>query len=116
MIAINRQSNRTLFLIFKAIQDGGNGDKAKAHQEAEEALNALDNIHRAEADAEYGKWKNWYRGDWLTGVARTREIVETFAKFLDDPSTPLPQPFLWNGWEGYYHIMHYEGDRSADVK
>ena len=22
--------------------------------------------------AEYGKWKNWYRGDWLTGVYRTQ--------------------------------------------
>jgi hypothetical protein len=116
MIAINRESNRTLFLISKAIQDATNGDRAKAHQEAEEALTALDNIHRAEADAEYGKWKNWYHGDWLTGVPRTREMVETFAKFLDDPSTPLPQPLLWNGWEAYYHIMHYEGDRSADVK
>jgi hypothetical protein len=115
MIAINRESNRTLFLISKAIQDATNGDSAKAHQEAEQALVALDNIHRAEADAEYGKWKNWYHGDWLTGIPRTREIVETFAKFLDDPTTSLPQPLLWNGWEGYYHIMHYEGDRSADV-
>jgi hypothetical protein len=25
-------------------------------------------------------------------------------------------PVLWDGWEAYYHIMHYEGDRSADVK
>jgi hypothetical protein len=116
MIAINRESNRTLFLISKAIQNAGNGDTAKAHAEAEEALGALDNIHRAEVDAEYGKWKNWYHGDWLTGVPRTRETVEVFAKFLDDPSTPLPQPLLWNGWEAYYHIMHYEGDRSADVK
>ena len=116
MIAINRESNRTLLLISKAIQDAESGDSAKAHQEAEEALSALDNIHRAEADAEYGKWKNWYHGDWLTGVPRTRELVEVFAKFLEDPSTPLPQPLLWNGWEGYYHIMHYEGDRSADVQ
>ena len=23
---------------------------------------------------------------------------------------------LWDGGEAYYHIMHYQGDRSADVK
>lgn len=28
----------------------------------------------------------------------------------------LSPPVLWDGWEAYYHIMHYEGDRSADVQ
>jgi len=23
---------------------------------------------------------------------------------------------IWDGWEAYYHIMHYEEDRSADVQ
>jgi hypothetical protein len=34
---------------------------------------------------------------------------------LDDPLSPLPSPLLWD-WEAYYHIMHYEGDRSVNVK
>ena len=72
-------------------------------------------VRQAEAGAEYGKWKNWYRGDWLTGVYRTRQIAETFLKFLSDPLTRLDPPILWNGWEAYYHIMRYEGDRTADV-
>ena len=116
MIAINRESNRILLLIAKAIQDAGNGQTAEARQAAGQALNALDQIHQAEVNAEYGKWKNWYRGDWLTGIYRTRETVQTFSAFLDDPLTHLSPPLLWNGWEAYYHIMHYEGDRSADVK
>jgi hypothetical protein len=43
-------------------------------------------------------------------------MLTTFDKFLDDPLTHLEPPVLADGWEAYYHIMHYEGDRSADVK
>lgn len=116
MIVINRESNRILYLVSKSIQDMDAGNKAKAHEDINQALAAFDAIHQAETAAEYGKWKNWYRGDWLTGVYPTRQIVETFSKYIDDPLTHLAPPLIWNGWEAYYHIMHYEGDRSADVK
>ncbi len=115
MIAINRESNRTLLLISKAIQDASQGDLTEARRETAEAKTALDEISQAQTSAEYGKWKNWYRGDWLTGVYRTRETVDIFSKFLDDPLTHLSPPIVWSGWEAYYHIMHYEGDRSVDV-
>ena len=65
--------------------------------------------------AEYGKWKNWYRGDWLTGVYRTHELVQDYANHLKDPMAKLPAPASWSGWEAYFHIMQYEGDRSVDV-
>ena len=116
MIAIQRHSNRMLFHIAKAIRDAENGDRPAAHNETSQALAALDDLQQAETAAEYGKWKNWYRGDWLTGVYRTRQMIEIFSKFLDDPLTHLAPPLLWDGWEAYYHIMHYEGDRSADVQ
>jgi hypothetical protein len=89
---------------------------SEARQEAHDALAAFDEIQRLESGAEYGKWKNWYRGDWLTGIYRTREMTQAFAKFLDDPLTHIVPPVIWDGWEAYYHIMRYEGDRSADVK
>jgi hypothetical protein len=116
MIAINRESNQILFLVSKAVREAEKGEKAQAHKDIEQALEAFDEIQRAEDAAEYGKWKNWYRGDWLTGIYRTRELVTIFSKFLDDPETHLAPPILWDGWEAYYHIMHYEGDRSADVQ
>ena len=115
MIAINRESNRILFLISKALQNAADGNKTQAHQEIDQALASFDEIQHAEEAAEYGKWKNWYRGDWLAGIYRTRQLVETFSKFLDDPETHITPPVLWDGWEAYYHIMHYEKDRSADV-
>ena len=115
MIAINRESNRILYLVSKAIQDAQAEQTAKAHEELTEALTAFREIEKSEAAAEYGKWKNWYRGDWLTGIYRTRELVQAMDKFIADPETHMAPPLVWDGWEAYYHIMHYEGDRTADV-
>ena len=115
MITINRESNRTLLLVARALQDADAGQAEKARAETAEALHALDAIQQSMAAAEYGKWKNWYRGDWLTGVRRTRELVQAYADHLQDPLAPLPAPVSWTGWEAYFHIMGYEGDRSVDI-
>lgn len=115
MIAINRQSNRMLLELSKAIQQAQRGDNTQARQSAAQAIQALDDIQPVEADAEYGKWKNWYRGDWLTGIYRTRQMLEVFSKFLSDPLTHLPPPLFWDGWEAYYHIMRYQGSRTVRV-
>jgi hypothetical protein len=115
MITINRESNRALMLVAKALQDDEAGQAAKARSEADDALHALDTIQQSMAAAEFGKWKNWYRGDWLTGVDRTRELVQDYADHLKDPMAKLPPPVAWTGWEAYFHIMEYEGDRSVDV-
>jgi Glycosyl hydrolase family 115 len=115
MITINRESNRALMLVAKSLEDAEAGENEKAEGEAGDALKALDRIQQSMAAAEYGKWKNWYRGDWLTGVARTRELVQAYADHLKDPMAPLPAPASWSGWEAYFHIMEYEGDRSVDI-
>jgi hypothetical protein len=88
---------------------------AHAQQEATEAKHALEQVRQAQAAAEYGVWKNWYRGDWLTGVYRTQQTLEDYIGCLKDPLARISPPIEWNRWEAYYHIMHYEGDRSADV-
>lgn len=116
MITINRESNRALGMVARAVEDDAAGDIAKAQNEAAEALHALDAVQAAMTAAEYGKWKNWYRGDWLTGVYRTRELVQAYANHLKDPMAKLPAPVSWTGWEAYFHIMEYEGDRAVDVR
>jgi asparagine N-glycosylation enzyme membrane subunit Stt3 len=115
MITINRESNWALLLVARALEDDAAGDTEKARTETGEALQALDSTQQSMAAAEYGKWKNWYRGDWLTGVYRTRELVQAYADHLKDPMAKLPAPAAWSGWEAYFHIMRYEGDRSVDV-
>jgi hypothetical protein len=115
MITINRESNHMLFELASSIKDADAGNTAKAETEAAAALRALDEIRSSMSAAEYGKWKNWYRGDWLTGVYRTHELVQDYANHLKDPMAKLPAPASWSGWEAYFHIMEYEGDRSVDV-
>ncbi|HWA96196.1 MAG TPA: glycosyl hydrolase 115 family protein [Terracidiphilus sp.] len=116
MIVINSESNRMLLHVAQSIKDYNTGDSPKAENEAQAALHSLDLIQNSMAKAEYGKWKNWYRGDWLTGVYRTRELVQDYANHIKDPMAKLPAPAAWTGWEAYFHIMEYEGDRSVDVR
>ncbi len=115
MITINRESNRMLLEVARAIEADHAGRHAEAETHAAQALRALDAIQASMSAAEYGKWKNWYRGDWLTGVYRTHELVQDYANHLKDPMAKLPAPASWSGWEAYFHIMQYEGDRSVDV-
>ena len=115
MITINRQSNAMLLDLARAMKDADAGDIAKAETEAGASLAALDDIQKSMAQAEYGKWKNWYRGDWLTGVYRTHELVQDYLNHLKDPMAKLPAPASWSGWEAYFHIMAYEDGRSVDV-
>ena len=115
MIAIGRESNRMLSLVAQAVQDAEAGKTEDSLARADQALAAFDEIFKNEKASEYGKWKNWYRGDWLTGIPRTRELLENFKAYLADPLSPMPPPINWANWEAYYHIMHYEGARSADV-
>ena len=116
MIAIGKESNRILALSAAAVQKAAAGDRNSARAAAQQALSAVEEIRKAESAAEYGKWKNWYHGDWLTNVNRTAELLSLFAGQMQDPLSPLPPPVRWEGWEAYHHIMQYEGDRTADVK
>jgi hypothetical protein len=115
MIAINRDSNRILYLVSAAVRDYRHGNTTAALTEARETRPAFDEIQRLESAAEYGKWRHWYRGEWLDGIRHTRSLVETFIRYLHDPMTTLPPPVIYGGWEGYYHIMRYEGHRTVDM-
>lgn len=115
MAAINRDSNRMLLDVSKAVEDLRADDRVAADDEAQEAIAALGHLEATRKKAEYGKWANWYHGDWLTGVYRTEQTANLFERYIRDPSVPVPPALDW-GWEAYYHILHYEGDRSVDVQ
>jgi hypothetical protein len=115
-IAINRDGNRMLWLVADAIQKMQHGDKAGAHRDVKDAQAAIAHIKQMERAAEYGKWQHWYRGEWLVAVDETHTMLDYFDRWIDDPMTTLPAPVISNSWQGYYHIMHYEGDKSADVR
>ncbi|MGH7997763.1 MAG: glycosyl hydrolase 115 family protein [Opitutaceae bacterium] len=116
MIAVNRDGNRILQLVSQAVAAFDAGDRARALEAAKATLPAFDEIARLEKEAEYGKWKHWYRGEWLDGIRHTRALVEDFIRYVDHPMMTLPPPVLSDSWQGYYHILHYEGDRTVNVR
>ncbi len=114
-IAMNRDGNRMLWLTSDAIKSVKEGNKSRAHGDVKEALARIAEIKQMEKGAEYGKWRNWYRGEWLVGVDETSQMLKYFDRWIDDPLTRLPTPVISNSWEAYYHIMHYEGLKETDV-
>jgi hypothetical protein len=114
MIAINRESNRMLLEFSRALMAEHAGDKPAAKAHIANARAAVARLKQQEAAAEYGKWKNWYAGDWHTNVAQSESHLASFDHWLDNPNAILP-PLSWSLWEAYYHIMHYQGDREVDV-
>lgn len=115
MTAINRNSNHILVLLSRSVSDLQNGNRDKARQEALATLADFDEIKRFQAQSEYGKWSHWWRGDWLVNINATRAMVDAYIRWLDDPNMTVPYPVFVNSWEGYYHILHYQGNRSIDV-
>jgi hypothetical protein len=115
MTAINRDSNHILLMVSRAVRDARAGNKTRAKEEALATLADFDEIKRFENASEYGKWQHWWRGEWLVGIGETRTAVEQFLKWLDDPAGTLPLPVQGSSWQGYYHILHYEGDKTVDL-
>lgn len=115
MIEINMDSNEMLLDVAKAIEAKDAGHSQQAIVEIHHAVEALARVKASEVKGEYGRWHNWYHGDWFTSVDRTEDALMQYEKFLRDPSTPVAPPIRWSDWEGYYHILHYEGDRTVDL-
>jgi hypothetical protein len=116
MIAINRDGVRILYRVGRAIRDYRHGEKAAALSEVRGTLTQFAQIRHMEQLDEYGRWKQWYRGEWLVGIRHTRALVVDFIRYLHDPTMTLPPPFLDNGWQGYYHNMQFEGNRTVNVR
>lgn len=115
MIAVNQEGNRMLLSLANAIQSAEAGETKDAVQSVIRAEEALAKVSRLERAAEYGKWRNWYRGDWLVGVPRTEEDLAGYERYLKDPMSPMLPPLIWSSWEAYYRILHYEAERTVDL-
>lgn len=116
MIEINLESTQMLLDVTNAIDAHDHHREQDAIASIRDAEAALSRARDGEGKAEYGRWKNWYHGDWLTGIPRTQAALKEYEDFLADSSAPVPAPIRWADWEAYFHILHYEGDRTVNVK
>jgi hypothetical protein len=102
--------------VAHSIQSDKAGQTKEAILQINAANDALTQLSRSERAAEYGQWKNWYRGDWVVGVSRTSEDLVVYERYLNAPLSPILPPLIWSSWEAYYRIMHYEADRTVAVQ
>jgi hypothetical protein len=117
MITINRESNRMLFEV--AQRDEGRCAWGR-HREGgrRSCRGACRRSIRFRLQCTRPNTASGRTGTAATGspacIAR-KELVQDYADHLKDPMAKLPAPAQWSGWEAYFHIMEYEGDRSVDV-
>lgn len=116
MLSFNRNGNAMLLAASRAVQAAKAGRTAEAHAQTDIAAAQIVEMQRNEVYGTYGKWKNWWRGDWLTDIGATGEWIATFKRWLDDPIGTTPIPVSQSDWKGYYHILQYQGNRSVDVR
>jgi hypothetical protein len=115
MIAANRNSAAMLIAIARASQAAKAGNKAAAHRQTDIAMAEVSTLLRYQSATATGKWRHWWRGEWLDGVRYTSELLSTFTRWIDDP-IETPSPEMSEEWKGYYRILRYEGGRSVDVR
>ena len=116
MILINRESNRALLEVARAIEDEQAGDPLKADLEINEALGSLGAVQ-----AIHGRGRVRQVEELVSRRLAYRRVSHAragadYANHLKDPMAKLPAPAAWTGWEAYFHIMEYEDDRSVDVR
>lgn len=71
------------------------GDFPRAFVYASQALWNYNDGLKAMNEAEHGKWRNFYRADWLTNVKSTIYSLDTLRRFLRMHGDS-PDFFLWN--------------------
>jgi hypothetical protein len=115
MVAVNRNSAAMLEAVCRAVTASQAGQSEEARKAANLAIAQIDELDRYKSFGTYGKWTHWWRGEWLTNIGATRKQLETFKAWLADPVGTTPMPTLDADWQGYYRILHYQGNRSVDV-
>lgn len=115
MVAVNRNSSAMLEAICRAVAASQDGHFDEARAEANRAIAQIDELDRYKSFGTYGKWTHWWRGELLTNIESTRRQLETYKAWLADPVATTPMPTIDADWQGYYRILHYQGNRSVDV-
>jgi len=113
MVTIHRENNRMLLDISKSIQDAQTGKMAEAQQEAR--MLAVSRRCPGARPPPRRKWKNGSR-DWLNRRVPHAADPRGVRGFLKGPPHHLAPTHCVERWMRTYHIMQYEGDRTADVQ
>ncbi|MCC6125978.1 MAG: glycosyl hydrolase 115 family protein [Pirellulales bacterium] len=102
-LQVHRQSLAMLDSYTQAIDAYAAGDKNKAAEEIDNALEAGEKLAAALRRAEYGKWAAWYQGEDFVGLDSTYDRLRCLKASLS--GEPVP-PIRAN--EGYPALYEYQ--------
>ena len=78
-------------LSLKAYFDG---DKKRAIEEMQAALDAMETVYATFHRAEPAKWQHWYRNECLVCYAHTHDLIECILSLLKGEGEILVRPFV----------------------
>jgi hypothetical protein len=81
-VTLHLSGCRGLISLCESFQAFRRGDLPKAFVRASRAVGDFQEGAQALRHAEHGKWKNFYRADWLTNVASTLYALEALRGYL----------------------------------
>ncbi|MFH0965161.1 MAG: glycosyl hydrolase 115 family protein, partial [Planctomycetota bacterium] len=85
----HRESNLGLLHTCDGARAFADSDLLAAFLTFTRAIRCFERAHAALVETEHGKWKGFFRGDWLTGTASTvrkLRLLRSYARAVGDPS------------------------------
>jgi hypothetical protein len=108
-LQVHRCSLAILESYAQSVQAYAAGEKPRALELADQALQISEELSAALRRAEYGKWPCWYMGERFVGLNTTYERLRCLKAYL----TGQPQPPI-RASEGYPELYQYQEPFSAD--
>ncbi len=103
-ITLHKHSNKILLNTMKAFLSDSSDEQLAL---IDDSLLEIPPILASFEKAEYGKWKDFYLNDLMTGVRSTRKVLEISRKVInnepnyEDPSDYMHGYQMWNMVKGY---------------
>jgi hypothetical protein len=102
-LGLHRYSNEMAGAHARAILAMADGKNDEALTEMKAALAAAEAAIAARRMGEYGRWRDWCRGDWLVSFPVTRDVLRTNIALIKGEMPPPVRDF-----KGWPEIHHYQ--------
>ena len=109
-ITIHNHSNKILLNVAQAFLSD---DVSFQTELIDKSLNEIPNILASFKKAEYGKWKDFYLNDLMTGITSTRKCLEIARKEINGEPSHENISDYQHGWDMWEMVKGYQGSQKV---